>query len=265
MSDKILDVHSIEFDCFKASPGARFYCIENLCGVYQIKNDITGDLYIGSSHKIRNRVLYHFSRLRSNKHNNPYLQKAYNKYGPYSFSASILEICEKGSLLETEQRWLDEISPAYNLVLVVGSNFMFGRHHSEETKRKIGEKTKSRVTKEFIDAFVARSRGNTYGKKNKGKKFGSPTEEVKRKRKLTFSRSYNENPEHFSKSKNHKEKIAQAQRTYPIILENMDLCCISEFYALSCFCDDNNLSYHQMWKLTKGQINSYKGWVLCQR
>jgi len=263
MSREMVDT---SFDCFKASPGAQFYDIDNVCGIYQIKNDITGTIYVGSSHIIRNRILYHFSRLRSNKHNNSYLQHSYNKYGPYSFSVSILEVCDKDDLMVVEQKWIDLLFPDFNLVLVAGSRFMLGKHHTQETKEKIGEKTKSRVTQELIDKMIERNKGNTWGRKNKGRVIGPGKQSIEsiKKRVSTFSKTHSEHPELFRRTREQKENLAKSWRKAPLVLENLGLSCICEFYALSCFCEDNNLSYNQMWKLVTGKISNYKGWVVCQ-
>lgn len=48
------------------------------CGIYQIINTINNDIYIGSSVDIVTRFSSHKSCLRRNKHENIYLQFAWN-------------------------------------------------------------------------------------------------------------------------------------------------------------------------------------------
>jgi len=59
-------------------------------GIYQIRNLITGDLYIGQSINLMNRKGQHFSCLRLNRNNHPHLQNAFNKYGEENFVFEIL-------------------------------------------------------------------------------------------------------------------------------------------------------------------------------
>ena len=77
----------------------------NVQGIYQIKNLKNDKIYIGSSKAIYKRWHDHKSKLLKNKHENPYLQNAWNKYGEEYFKLSIIEKVEDNSLLlikETE-------------------------------------------------------------------------------------------------------------------------------------------------------------------
>jgi len=60
-------------------------------GVYKITNIINGKCYIGSSLNLYNRLGVHKTSLKYNRHENEYLQKAYNKYGVQNFTIEILE------------------------------------------------------------------------------------------------------------------------------------------------------------------------------
>lgn len=55
------------------------------------------------------RLQHHISRLRANKHKNPYLQNSYNKYGEIDFQFDIIEITDKEQCLIREQYWLDTL------------------------------------------------------------------------------------------------------------------------------------------------------------
>jgi group I intron endonuclease len=114
-------------------------------GVYIIKNDITNKIYIGSTSckgGFKDRFRHHRSALKNNRHCNKHLQKAYNKYGLTAFSYEILEKCLPEKCLEREQHYLDlykshDPLKGYNLCQKAGSSF--GRKHSEETRKKIGQ------------------------------------------------------------------------------------------------------------------------------
>nr|DAU06974.1 MAG TPA: intron associated endonuclease [Caudoviricetes sp.] len=57
------------------------YQFEDTPGVYAIVNLLNNKKYIGSSSSIRRRYRQHFNELSNDKHANPILQKAFNKYG----------------------------------------------------------------------------------------------------------------------------------------------------------------------------------------
>jgi group I intron endonuclease len=84
-----------------------------LPGVYCIKNETNGKVYVGSSNKIQKRVRSHKNRLELGTHCCSHLQNAWNSYGPAAFSASILELtdCTEESILAAEQKFLDLLRP----------------------------------------------------------------------------------------------------------------------------------------------------------
>ena len=101
-------MQKFEFDEIKKIP--------HVSGVYQIVNDLNGHRYSGSSCDIHNRLLQHRSSLRNNRHKNPHLQNAYNRYGENKFYISVLETCEniRETILFIEQKYLD-LKPEYNI------------------------------------------------------------------------------------------------------------------------------------------------------
>ncbi len=66
----------------------------NTVGVYTLVNHQTKQCYVGQSQRAEKRIREHFRLLRLNKHTNPRLQHAYNKYGANSFVSQIEVECE---------------------------------------------------------------------------------------------------------------------------------------------------------------------------
>lgn len=115
-------------------------------GIYGIKNTINDKIYIGKTGmNFGDRWDSHRSLLRNNNHDNPYLQRAWNKYGSESFDFIIVEECQVAELDDKEKYWIKyykDLNLSYN-ILDGGDGFNnLGTHLSEETKRKIGEKNR---------------------------------------------------------------------------------------------------------------------------
>lgn len=53
--------------------------LKNVKGIYKLT--IANHIYIGSSVNLYKRLLSHFNSLKSNNHDNEYLQRCVNKYG----------------------------------------------------------------------------------------------------------------------------------------------------------------------------------------
>lgn len=124
--------------------------------VYKIENKITGKLYIGSTNDFYRRKHEHFWELMNKSHHSAKLQADYNKYGEKVFSMSIIEECEDDIRLDREQHYIDLYDAAnkgYNtsdsayfsnagfctMEKDGENNPFYGKHHSEETRRKLRE------------------------------------------------------------------------------------------------------------------------------
>lgn len=76
-------------------------------GIYLVFCTGNQKVYIGQSVNIYNRISQHTSKLRKNIHPNPYLQRAFIKYGPESFYFTILEqVIGKNELTDAEIKWI---------------------------------------------------------------------------------------------------------------------------------------------------------------
>lgn len=126
--------------------------------IYSILNKANGKIYVGQTNRPASiRRTEHFSELRTQKHDNPYLQRSWNKYGEDSFEFNVLEHCPDEKLGENEDWWISYFDSmnrdkGYNLQSggVVGytrseefgkmiSDRLKGVPRSEETKLKISK------------------------------------------------------------------------------------------------------------------------------
>jgi hypothetical protein len=89
-------------------------------GVYMVKNQVTGERYIGQSLIPYARRTTHFSNHKetgtSRCQTNRLMQKAMKQYGPGSFVFGIIEHCEPEQLLERERYYINLLNPEYNLI-----------------------------------------------------------------------------------------------------------------------------------------------------
>ena len=92
--------------------------LKGAMGVYSIKNNITGNSYIGQSTEIRNRWYAHQYELREGKHYSLLFQKEWDLYGKDSFEITILhKFTGDESLIERmqiEEKYIKENQPKFN-------------------------------------------------------------------------------------------------------------------------------------------------------
>ncbi len=118
--------------------------------VYAIECLANGKFYIGSTKKYEARHVCHKGFLRSNKHPNTPLQRAWNKYGEESFNFYILEKIEdpNTSLAERENYWINyHISSIgrprlFNILLVAYSRSGF--KITDKTRKKLSDAQRKR-------------------------------------------------------------------------------------------------------------------------
>ena len=112
-------------------------------GIYKIINTVSGKQYVGSAVNLKERKWKHWSALKGGKHDNSYLQRAWNKYSENAFEFRIVGKCRPEDLIRLEQEVMDHLKPEYNLSPTAGSQLGF--KHTEETRRKISEAVTGRV------------------------------------------------------------------------------------------------------------------------
>lgn len=147
---------------------------EKICGIYCIENTLNNKKYIGQSRNVHKRWEEHRNQLNKDKHGNTHLQSAWNKYGENAFDFYIIETCEIDMLDCREKYHIAHYDSSnrihgYNIDLggfytkelsdetknklsiwakqrVGDKNPFYGKHHTEDTKKHLGE-TNSRIWK----------------------------------------------------------------------------------------------------------------------
>lgn len=128
-------------------------------GVYRIVNIVTNKSYIGSSVDMRRRIREHFSDLRCNRHQNPYLQASFSKHGEELFAFEVVEVCSQEVMQERETYWIHQYHSyvddgGYNIEAPYRGPVL------EETRRKISEANKGKVrTPEMRQAASEQRKG----------------------------------------------------------------------------------------------------------
>jgi hypothetical protein len=97
-----------------------------VCAIYSL--DVVGGnpkkigwKYIGQSRDCLKRKKEHFKKLEGDKHENPRLQRFYNKYGKESLSFNIIEVCKVQELNEKEIFYIKNFKTRIN-----GFNILIG-------------------------------------------------------------------------------------------------------------------------------------------
>ena len=148
-------------------------------GIYCIENFTNHKTYIGSSKNIYQRLLKHFALLRHNKHQNPHLQSAWNKYGEDSFRWYILELCDNSELAKLEQQCIDLFGAEYNITRIVERNILSkeSRIKQGNTRRRLHEEGKLEWNFNPVTLYVYDLEGkllfsNPLGLKDTAKRLG---------------------------------------------------------------------------------------------
>ena len=144
---------------------------KNFSCIYKWTNLVTGKVYIGQTQKFYNRMVQY-----RKKGATPKLQNSIEKYGIDNFEIEVVELCDIEHLDEREQYWMDYYCSycsdyGYNISPTAGTtrgvkyspevcekiskivkeravhlygekNGMYGKHHTEETLKKISEHSK---------------------------------------------------------------------------------------------------------------------------
>lgn len=228
----------------------------NVAGIYCILNLENQRHYIGSASDIDGRWRRHRFELRANKHHNAKLQNTYNKYGEEVFRFDLLEIvADKTTLQEREQFWMDNTNPFYNILRNARS--ARGYKHSDESKRKMGIKSKLRwdsmSTEERIKVGKAHAEkliGRKMSEENKSAISNALSGKMPHKNSLNNLTLMSE--------KNRAILIDKNSKVWNLIdpsgIEH-------EVKNLAKFCRENTLIQGKMVLVAQGHRKTHKGWT----
>lgn len=115
--------------------------------IYAIVCIPTSRVYIGSTKNAAERIATHLKRLRLGRHENRFVQRAWNKYGSESFRLDVVEwVDSEIDLLGREQAWIDSTERLFNTNKIAGRPpSMKGVPHSATHRSKISVALKGRI------------------------------------------------------------------------------------------------------------------------
>lgn len=208
-----------------------------ICGIYYIRNRISGKVYIGGSKNINQRFYYHRYRLIKKNHDNRHLQHAWNKYGESNFIFEIVQRCQVENLDATEQVYIDcngnkyNIAPEANLPPMTAetkakigaankgkTSWIKGKHQTLETKIKISQANK-------INNYMKGKTGSLHP--NYGKHFSAESKAKMRLAKLGKTNNHASKPVLQTNNNiviNEFPSIMEAQRISGINAKNISAC-----------------------------------------
>jgi hypothetical protein len=97
-------------------------------------NKLNGKKYVGSSVALNRRLLEYYNANRLLNEKSMPINNALLKYGYSNFTLTILEICDKDSLMSREKHFFEVYYPEYNILKTPGSPYRgSGWTHSEAT------------------------------------------------------------------------------------------------------------------------------------
>ena len=141
------------------------------CGIYQIRNLVTGFCCAGQSINLKGRPGQHWRKLKNNKHDNSHLQNSYNKHGKECFVFEVIIYCHKEYLTYYEQSFVDKyiaLNISYNICRECVDSCK-GVKRSNETLSRMSEAWKNRppATEETRKKMAKAKKGKTSSMKGK--------------------------------------------------------------------------------------------------
>jgi group I intron endonuclease len=225
-------------------------------GVYIIQNIITGAVYVGStSHDFRIRFKTHRKQLRDGRHDNPYLQNAWNKYGEDNFDFLIVEPLDDSLevILTAEQRWINAYRnnpdvDCYNIRLEANSSR--GIKRSPHWINKLVERNQERFDG-FIGPDECEYRDIVNLKdfcRKHGLNYGNMHQVANGKRRHHKGWRHIDNPQKMIQRRGQRRRF---------IAPNGEVYLTTDF---TLFCREHGLEHSAMVAVAKGERKHHKGW-----
>jgi group I intron endonuclease len=240
-------------------------------GVYFIINLSNKKFYVGSSKNVYKRKLNHFQHLFNDKHNNDFLQKAFNKK-PDQFNFYVYQYCD--NFLEVEQTFLDQFSKndkvCYNL-----SRTAIRKSPSEETKQRVLEQAKARPKTNIKKEKAMSERGR--------KILSDKLKEMHKRSPEIFEKARKKSVEIERETHQVSDKIKEFRKANPELTKKLTEACARKLmiyhdvdlldpndeivtigWNLREFCRKHNLDRANINKLINKKVKSHKGWKLLE-
>ena len=114
--------------------------------IYEIRNDQTGKIYVGSSKSTRQRFAQHRRQLRQGVHHNRYLQRAWAKQKGQGFQFVVVDHCTVDERWDREECHFKRFprQQLYNLTLVARGGTRTGQKNSPEHRARISAGNKGK-------------------------------------------------------------------------------------------------------------------------
>lgn len=135
--------------------------VPNVCGVYLLKDTITGATYVGSARRIRTRISIHFHDMRRRSHQGTYrkFRETLNTYGASVFRAELLQECLPEELLAAEKVWIAKLQPTENLYVCTDGREVYSENTRQKKSAAVAALWK---TPEYHAKASAARRGNSF-------------------------------------------------------------------------------------------------------
>ena len=271
------EIQDITANTLNKSKNKNLNGITPISGVYKIVNRITSKYYIGSavnmSFNKSGRWYRHKRELIANRHHNPHLQRAWNKYGEDAFEFIILEEINKNENESTfqfsqrlrktyEQKWLDiaytEKENVYN------NNFLAtGGMFTEDVLEKMRQShIGKKQSQETINKRIAKLTGQKHSKEsNRNISIAKKGKVIISEKQRQLSRIYNQTHPSNSKGKTWSHSIDKLKDKTIYTFINITT---SQTFTGNRrdFIKMYHLSPGNIHNLIKGNRKSVKGWKL---
>jgi group I intron endonuclease len=226
-------------------------------GVYKILCVPTGKVYVGSSINVAYRWQVHRAALRHNRHFNPYLQHAWNKYGEAAFTIEVVEIVPVEKLREREQFWLMSLKAHHKQHGFNDQYTAQGQQHSDETKARIALAKRGRKASPETRAKMSASRTGHIVSPETREKIAA----AQRGRKLSAEQVAGMSARARGKSPSieTRAKLGLAcAKTYVVTAPDGISAVVSN---LTAFCKAHGMDPRRMHEVAAGRNKSFKGWT----